>query len=493
MKNLVNIRIPVLTALTLTLGISVGYLFYLNSISFYYAFLILPLFILILIACLIFKRSKFCIAVAIIIPVAFILGFINITAAFYNFDKSKVTDDREHLITGTIQDKGITARGEYLILKNATLDGQVLDGNIIAYIAYNRNALCDSGYKVKFVSEIRHNKLLSGNQLSFSALQGVKYTCNVYSSLYFEYGFDFFASLRAKIRKTIYDNTDNEIAPVAFAMLTGYTADLNSDLHKNFKYGGISHIFAVSGLHVGILYGLVYFVLRRLPINKFLRVALCLSILFFYIGLCGFTLSSVRAGIMCSILSLTKLLQYKYDGFNALAFAAIFITAINPFNLFDLGFQLSVCAVMGILILKLPRKTPNIIRVPFAAQSATMPILISGFGYMSGAGLILNIIIVPLLSVLFSFLFISTFLATIFPFLGFLLTCSSIPLEAVVSFFVTFGFEKSLISFNAGIWIPIAYSAIFIVSDKINLPPYTRCALFVVLLTVIVGCIALGI
>lgn len=493
MRKLVNLRIPVLAAVALILGIVIGYLLYLKDISITYAFMVLPLFVTILIFCLIFKRSQLCITTIIIIPLAFLLGIGNCILRINNFEKSTIISDRSYTITATIQDKGKTKYGEYLILENATIDGKKLDGKIIAYAAYDYIALCNSGFKVTFTTKIKKNNLITNNRLSFYALNNFKYSCSITSDLSHELGFNLFSNFRAKIRNALYSNTDKDIAPVIYAMFTGYTGDIDNSLHTNFNYSGISHIFAVSGLHVGILYGLVYFVLRILHVNKYIRTFVSLSLLLFYIGLCGFTPSSVRAGIMCCVLAFARLSQQKYDGLNALALAAIFITTINPFNLFDIGFQLSMCAVMGILILKLPRKIPNSIRVPISAQVSTMPILIYGFGYASGAGLVLNIIIIPILSILFSALFASTLVSIAFPFLGFLLTLASIPLQAIVSFFTIFGFENVLIVLSPGFWIPITYLAIFIASDKINISPLKRISILTTLLIAIVCCIAFGV
>ena len=233
-------------------------------------------------------------------------------------------------------------------------------------------------------------------------------------------------------------------------------------------------MFAISGLHIGIVYGILSCVFKKAGINKYLRTALCVIPVFLYAGICGFTLSSVRAAVMCTVGAAAKLLNRKYDGLNSLGLASLIILTINPFSLFNAGFQLSVSAVAGILTLKLPRKAPNAIKIPLAAQAATAPVLFSSFGYVSGAGLLLNILVIPLLSAVFVILFLGTAIAIILPITAVILQYIVIPLQAIVSFFISSGLESALIYSDIGLWTPFYYLALFIASDKINLKTYQR-------------------
>ena len=142
----------------------------------------------------------------------------------------------------------------------------------------------------------------------------------------------------------------------------------------------------------------------------------------FYAGVCGFTLSSLRAAVMCAVSVCAKLACKKYDGLNSLSIAVIIILIITPTSLFSVGFQLSVCAAGGIIALsknfakpfknkKLPKKLVNAVSVSLSAQVATFPVLLVNFGYVSGAGLLLNVLILPLLSVIFIIIFLCTFIS----------------------------------------------------------------------------------
>ncbi|MDE6613449.1 MAG: ComEC/Rec2 family competence protein, partial [Clostridia bacterium] len=264
----------------------------------------------------------------------------------------------------------------------------------------------------------------------------------------------------------LFDNLDYSTASIAYAMLTGNTQSVDEGSLDSFRYGGIAHVFAVSGLHIGIVFFILSFITKKLRVNKFAAAALIVSCIFFYSGVCGFTLSSLRAAIMCTVSLAAKLTHKKYDALNALALSAVIILFATPLSLFFVGFQLSVCAVAGIYLLskrierplkKLPKKLSSAVGVSFGAQAGTMPVMLANFGYLSGAGLLLNLIIIPLLSVIFQILFLSVlFCVIIAPAASFVIPVAALPLEAVTSFLIDAGFEKALISgFGAGAFVPL--------------------------------------
>ena len=120
---------------------------------------------------------------------------------------------------------------------------------------------------------------------------------------------------------------------------------------QNFRYGGIAHIFAVSGLHIGVIYGLLYGILRRLRVKGFVRLPVVFAALLFYCGVCGFSPSSVRALVMCTVLMIADAAGYAYDRLNSVSAASLVVLVINPVYLFSVGFQLSVAAAAGIIVL----------------------------------------------------------------------------------------------------------------------------------------------
>ncbi len=466
MKRFVNVRIPVILAFAVAAGIGLQYLF--RNILWIIA--VIPIAAVIFILSVVFIKRKIFSATVVLIAVAILSGAVNCCLRTENFSAEEIPSGEIYSVSATVHEKGETDYGEYIILKNVTADETEIHGKIIAYLGQNYGEFCDAGYKVNFTAALDKLSLSS----NYNAHENVRYSCSVYGGLTSEYKFSLFSTIRSAVRNTLYNNLDGNTAAVVFAMLTGNTHGIDEDMLDGFRYGGIAHVFAVSGLHIGIVYGILYFILKKLKINKYVGAALCILPVFFYAGVCGFTLSSVRAAIMCTVASFAKLFNKKYDGLNSLAISAGIIMTVSPFSLFNVGFQLSITAVLGINLLKLPKKLPAAIKIPFAAQAGTAPVMLAGFGYLSAVGLIANIVLIPVISALFTVLFTGTIIATALPFTAFLLPYIVLPLEGLISFFGASGLEKALIYFDAGIWIPFYYAGIFALSDKINLKASTR-------------------
>lgn len=491
MKRL-NVRLPVVLACALAAGIAAGLLLCYYQISYIYLAVALIAAALVFIFCAVKLRNRTPLAV---IPVAllfFLSGAANCIARLTAFSTQEVTDGQSYYITGTVAEKGKTDNGEYIVIDGATADGTALGGKIRATLAEDYGTFCDIGYRVQFTAALYANDLFPYGKLNIYAEENIKFSCSVASGeLDAKYAFSLFGAVRASVRNALYNNLDFDTAAISYAMLTGSTQDMESGALTSFRYGGIAHIFAVSGLHIGIVFGIMSFLCKKLRLNKYSSAAVCLAFVFFYAGVCGFTLSSVRAAIMCAVAVAAKLTLSKYDGLNALAAAFVVITLITPLSLFSVGFELSVCAVGGIHILskqferllnkcRLPRKLSAAAGVSFGAQFATLPVLSASFGYVSGAGFLLNLVVLPVLSALFMLLFAGTMLSVIVAAAApYVLPYAALPLQAVLSFLIDAGFEKALITgLGAGLFVPIYFVALLALSDKLHIKLLTRCVSF---------------
>lgn len=208
------------------------------------------------------------------------------------------------------------------------------------------------------------------------------------------------------------------------ALLLGDRSHLTPEVLSRFAGTGLMHLLAVSGLHVllvgMVLYGLLRPLLMRLrqfglalswEVVEYIRSAVTLAVLLFYMLLTGASPSVVRAVIMTALLMGQVLFQRNAHTLNTLGVAAFLILIIDPENLFDVGFQLSFAAVGGIVSLHpvITRNCPpswrsagpiysvvTTVSVSLAATLGTMPILLSHFGRVPFAGLVLNIVAIPL-------------------------------------------------------------------------------------------------
>ena len=484
MKKFVNVRFPVILVFTLVAGILLGYLFIRTNISLFYLIAIVPATAVIFVILFIFSKKKL-LVFSIFAIVFFTAGTLESYLKLDAFDTKDLVNGDTYTISAIVCDNGTYDGGEYIVVKQVKANGSKINGKIKVYLSSSYGEYCAVGYKVNFTAKISANNSFPYGKLNYYALKNIKYSCNVNGGLTSKYRFSLFGSLNTAIGNTLYNNLDYNTASIAYAMLTGNTEGIEDGSITSFRYGGIAHIFAVSGLHIGIIYALLRLLCRKLNLNKYISFAVCILPLFLYSGICGFTISSVRALIMCTVAMLSRLIYTKYDALNTLSLSAIAILLLNPLNLFNVGFQLSVCAVGSIILLaksivrpfkKVPKKLKDTIGISLSAQAGTMPIMLTKFGYLSGAGILLNIVIVPLLSAFFAIIFVATLLSLILPFIApYLLPYATLPLEATVSFLTNAGFEKALIKgFGAGMFVPVYFIGLFVLSDKFNLKLRSR-------------------
>lgn len=490
MKKFVNIRFPVIIALVLAAGIWLGYAFKFYNTDIIYITISLPVTVIIALALYIFKRSVKPIILLLFTAIIFIAGFFICFNKITDYQKPEINPNTTYSVSGTVLEKTVFANYIYIILDDIHINGAAK--NVKISVKYqNSDIFIENGYKVYFDTKLTPNKIFEYGHFNSNAVKNIKYTCSA-EQIRAEYKFNLFSEMRSALKDTLYNNLSFSTASICYAMLTGNTGDMEIQSLQSFRYGGVAHIFAVSGLHIGIIFGIFNFLCKRFGFNKWISTALCLICIFFYAGFCGFTSSSLRAAIMCTVLAVSQRFFLKYDGLNTLACAVIILLILNPFYLFYVGFQMSVCAVGGISTLskkleklfskiKLPKKLCSAAGASFGAQLAVLPVMLNSFGYVSGAGLLLNVIVLPILSIFFAVLFLCTAISMIItPVAGYILPVTVLPFEFISSFLIDAGFENSLISgFGAGLFIPLFIISIIFLSDKINFGKYVRILGFV--------------
>lgn len=234
-----------------------------------------------------------------------------------------------------------------------------------------------------------------------------------------------------KIRNKILDILRNQLGStdeyrVAAAIICGYRADLDVDLRQTFANAGALHVMCVSGMHVAVIYlvlsKLLFFLTQKKFLTRLIKVVLILLFIWLYSLMTGFSASVLRATAMFSFVALSGLFEKKIPIYNSLAASAILLILINPQNLFNIGFQLSYLAIIGIVsiypMLKnhMPAKTKiiskfnDLIAVSIAAQIATAPISLFYFNQFPNYFILTNIVAVPVSG----FIIYATFPALIF-------------------------------------------------------------------------------
>lgn len=202
-----------------------------------------------------------------------------------------------------------------------------------------------------------------------------------------------------------------ESRQIASALLLGEKEALDREVRKSYSETGTMHILAVSGLHVGIIYAILLFPLKRVKAKSRIRkgyLLLVIGLIWIYALLTGFSPSVIRASFMFTLFSLGQMRERKPSIWNILAFSALVMIAINPEVIHEVGFQLSYAAVAGIVGLQ-----PIIVRwwepqsrileyfwqlaaVSMAAQLATFPLTLYYFHIFPTYFLLANLVIIPM-------------------------------------------------------------------------------------------------
>ncbi|WP_228435803.1 ComEC/Rec2 family competence protein [Chryseobacterium pennipullorum] len=186
--------------------------------------------------------------------------------------------------------------------------------------------------------------------------------------------------------------------------------EIDAETVRDFNRSGLVHLLAISGTHIVVIFGVFYFLMTRFMPLGFRRYAILASVCFIWLFaiFIGFGNSVLRSCIMLSVYFGFVLLQRKPDLLHALAVSALIILIMDSQQLFDVGFQLSFSAVLGIFWLNQPllkyfpkpdhyvkKLIFNTVTISLSAQLATLPLVLYYFHQFSFVSLVANFIIVP--------------------------------------------------------------------------------------------------
>ncbi len=133
------------------------------------------------------------------------------------------------------------------------------------------------------------------------------------------------------------------------ALLLGYRGDIDSDTYKAFRETGLLHFISLSGMHFGILIGIIWWLCKTAGLMKPARAVICIIAIFVFLMIVPPRAPTLRAAIICFVFCLSFLFRRHPNPINTLSLAAIILLLIRPTQLFEPGWQLSFAAVLGIL------------------------------------------------------------------------------------------------------------------------------------------------
>lgn len=221
----------------------------------------------------------------------------------------------------------------------------------------------------------------------------------------------FLWDVRERFKRTFLQIANEENASVLDAMLLGDKKELDPEVKKLYQDNGIAHILAISGLHISMLGMALHKLLRKLGISWYLSAAAAGAIMSAYGLMTGFGVSTTRAVIMFLVYLLAGILGRTYDILSALALSAVLILTENPRYLTDAGFLLSFFAVLGVAVLaplirnicSCKNKLLESFLVSLAIQLTTIPIVLYYYFEIPLYGVLLNLVVIPLMSLVLGF------------------------------------------------------------------------------------------
>lgn len=405
-------------------------------------------------------------------------------------------------IEGTVSDFACLNGRTEAVLTGLTLDGRRVGGKLSAVILSEE---VRPGDRLRFTAKVGRAAPPSAYD-NAPFVDGVRYeTGSVEAER--TGGGNFLYALSGRLYDVLHMGMGTDEADLTYALLTGNARNIDGGLLRSVRRGGIAHIFAVSGLHIGILYGAVkalFFFLKRRSAYPALAVAL------FYTAFCGFSVSAVRALVMCAAHALNGMARRKSDFLNALSLAALIILFFRPAEWLSAGFRLSFGACLGLALfsgtverglkkLRCPAFLARCFSSSLSVQILTFPVLMESFGYVSVWGTLLNLVLIPVMPVYFLGAMLPALFAVAVPSAAAVLVIPEGLSSALLFVFSRLDVSFVLTGFSLGMGGTVWFSACVALSGRVRMGRMARlgaagmfCTLFAVFLVlqnvVFMGC-----
>ena len=428
MKPLLNFRPILFAAISLIFGVCIAFSFLMERV---------------VVACVLIVMFSLCIFVWLFItfrkkekvkaPLIFACVFIFLTLLgavlgvinFTKFNNAKIGSESV-IVQGRVREVKPISGGYYLLLDDVVIDADE-DINVKFYVSayYYGNKNFRLGNTVKFKSIMSDvNDYFDGEYQKYNLIEGIRYRTSLTDDDIIFVGNKptVFQKINLFIRDTLEGGLDESEVTIAYALICGNSELMDAEILSSYRSAGVAHIFAVSGLHIGFLAGVFNFICKKLKVKPYIKAPLITIVLILYSGICGFSASSIRATIMCATMLFASAFGKKYDPLSAISLSAIGILLCSPFQILSAGFQLSFGVSAGLIILvppttnllrRLPKKIRDSLSVAVVAQVVGIPIMLAHFGEFSLISIFANVILIPIVSILYVFIIIGILLSAI--------------------------------------------------------------------------------
>ncbi len=362
-----------------------------------------------------------------------IFTYINIVLTGGIDRKEYFSDDSEIIISGIINDKFIKNAQNTLYIKAGKRKYIVVlksENNSVYYYKIGQKVRITGVYK-NFSKAENDGQFDSMNYYRIRGFEAqIKKAEVLEQSISYNKYKNGLHNIRNRIEKIYKNNLEEREAATLSALCLGDKTSLPDDVKEAYQNAGISHVLSLSGLHIATLGLMLFSAIRRTGIKTTRAAVLAGFIMFSYSVMTGMSTSTQRALIMYVVAVIAKCLNRSYDILSALTLSVLLIIMENPYYMFDSGFLLSFLAVFSIAFLYPVIKglavdfteiagrilnveinsTDNLVAniftgaissicISVSVMLATLPVIMSCFYKTSRYGIVLNIIVVPLMTV----------------------------------------------------------------------------------------------
>ncbi|MBC2122265.1 DNA internalization-related competence protein ComEC/Rec2 [Listeria marthii] len=245
-------------------------------------------------------------------------------------------------------------------------------------------------------------------------------------------------NIRLQTITHITENISPKINPYFLALITGEKNGFSPEMYETYQQMGVVHLLAISGLHVNLLVGAIYFLLLKFGITRE-RAVLCLLVFLpFYIILTGANPPVIRAATMTALLLLSEKYATKWSSFSVICLSFVQFFLLQPYVIYEVGFQLSYAVSFGIILSsrQILTRQQNIftksLAISFVSTMMSSVVMMYHFYSFSWVGIFFNLLYVPIFTIIILPGCISVFLLSMCsPVL------SAIP-ESVLTFLIQF-------------------------------------------------------
>lgn len=267
-----------------------------------------------------------------------------------------------------------------------------------------------------------------------------------------------------KIKNTLVTkiNTYHKTSSYLHAFILGINKGIDNDVHQDYQNNGVTHLFAISGMHISFLVAAMTLLFKKLKFKEKTIDFIIICFLLFYMFLVGLSASVVRASLLYIFLLLNKKLNLNLSSCIILYWLFFLLIIINPFYIYDLGFAYSFLTSFGLMLFSSKIKG-NYLKMTFLVSMVTfffsLPITLYNFYEFNLLTIMNNIIMVPMVSI---FLFPLSLLTFILPILEPILQMGFQILEQVNRFCSSLSINIAVPKINS-IYVIIYYVIIYLI------------------------------